>query len=217
MICRAEHAVPQPDQTGRALSRGLIRTRIFAVIPMKLCLLGALGLLALLPRVALAQPPVQSFAELQSTLKPGDEVQITDSSGRTTRGRVVRVSMGSLDLTVNGRQEELLEATIREVRRRRPDLWWNGALIGAVVGTVAGAAVKQRNCGSTDCGEGGLVDPGFYVFGAGIGAGAGALIDHSVRRFDTVFVRSPPSSVRRFSLSPFLSRGLKGLQLSVTF
>jgi hypothetical protein len=213
-----EHRCHRPGGLSRAFDRRKsFRRESFAAIPKILCLFGALGLLALMPRVALAQPPVQSFAELQSILKPNDEVQITDSSGRTTRGRVVRVATGSLNLTVNGRQQELLEATIRDVKRRRPDVWWNGALIGAVAGTVAGAAVKRRNCGSTDCGEGGLVDPGFYVFGAAFGAGAGALIDSSVRRFDTLFARSSPSSVRMFSLTPFLSRGLKGFQLSVTF
>jgi hypothetical protein len=159
----------------------------------------------------------RSFADLQSILKTGDEVQITDSSGQTTRGRIAGVSTNSLGLTVDGRQRDLPEATVREVKRRRPDLWWNGTLIGAVIGTVVGAVVKERNCGSTDCGEGGVVDPGFYMFGAGIGAGAGALVDLSIRRFDTLFVSPSPASVRRFRLSPVLSRNTQGVHVSVTF
>lgn len=195
----------------------LDRTKTFFANSTRLWLSGALLFLALMPRSALAQTPARSFADLQSILKIGDEVQITDSGGKTSQGTIVNVSTGSLGLTVDGRQRDLSEATIREVKRRRPDLWWNGILIGAVVGTVAGAVVKQRNCGSTDCGEGGLVDPGFYVFGAAIGAGAGALVDRSIKRFDTLFARPSPASVPRFSLLPVLSRSTKGLQLSVTF
>jgi hypothetical protein len=194
----------------------LDRPKTFAN-PTGLWLSGALVFLTLMPRLALAQTPARSFADLQSTLKTGDEVQITDSSGKTSHGRIVGISTSSLGLTVDGLQRDLSATAIREVKRRRPDPWWNGILIGAVVGTVVGAVVKERNCGSTDCGEGGLVDPGFYVFGAGFGAGAGALVDHSIRRFDTVFTSPSPASVPGFSLSLVLSRDTKGLQLSVTF
>jgi hypothetical protein len=195
----------------------LDRKTFFTTNPMKLCICGALSLLTLMPRLALAQQPVRSFAELQSILKIGDAVRVTDSSGKITQGRIGGVSMSSLSLVVDGRQQELPEAEIREVKRRRPDLWWNGALIGAAIGATVGAVAKERNCGSTDCGEGGLVDPGFYVFGAGIGAGAGALVDLSIRRFDTLYSSPSTASVRRFSLSPILSRDTKGVQLSVTF
>jgi hypothetical protein len=190
--------------------------KMFLASPTRLCLFAALGFLTLMPRFALAQPSARSFAELQSILKTGDEVQITDSSGKTIQGRIGNVSTSSLGLTVDGRRQDLLEATVREVKRRRPDLWWNGPLIGAAIGTVVGAVVKQQNCGSTDCGEGGIVDPGFYVFGAGIGAGAGALVDLSIRRFDTVFAGPSPATVR-FNLAPVLSRDTKGLRLSVRF
>jgi hypothetical protein len=195
----------------------LDRTKTSFGNPTGFWLSGALVFLALMPRLALAQTPARPFADLQSILKTGDEVQITDSSGKVSHGRIVGVSTSSLGLTVDGLQRDLSAATIREVKKRRPDLWWNGVLIGAVVGTVVGAVVKERSCGSTDCGEGGLVDPGFYVFGAVFGAGAGALVDHSIRRFDTVFASRSPASVQRLSLSLVLSRDTKGLRFSVTF
>lgn len=191
--------------------------KMFNTNPMRLCMYGALSLLALTPRLTLAQQPVRSFAELQSILKIGDTVRVTDASGKTTQGRIASVSGSSLSVTVEGRQQELLEATIREVKRRRPDLWWNGVLIGAAIGAGVGAVIKERNCGSTDCGEGGLVDPGLYVFGAVIGAGTGAVIDLSIKRFDTLFASSLTARVRNFRLSPVLSKGTKGLELSVTF
>ena len=125
--------------------------------------------------------------------------------------------MSSLRLNVDGRLREVSEAEVREVGKRRPDRWWDGALIGAGIGAVVGAVVKAYNCGSTDCGEGGLVDPGFYLLGAGIGAAAGALVDHSISRFDTVFVGPPAVSGRDFCLVPILSKDAQGLALSLRF
>lgn len=190
---------------------------MFIANPMKLCVYGVLSLVALMPRLALAQQPAESFAVLGSILRIGDAVRVTDSSGKTTQGRITGVSTSSLSVTVDGREQILPETTIQKVTRRRPDPWWNGALIGAAVGAVVGAVVAKQNCGSTDCGEGGLVTPGFTLIGAGIGAGAGALVDRFISRFDTVFAGPPPASVRSVRLSPVLSKGTKGLQLSVTF
>jgi hypothetical protein len=180
-----------------------------------LFLYGVFGVMTLMPRAALAQPPARSFAELQSILKSGDDVQITDNSGTRTRGKVADVSMNSLGLTVDGRRRDLPEPTIREIKKRRPDSRWNGTLIGAAIGTAAGAFAKAHNCGATDCGEGGLVDPGFYFIGAAAGAGAGALVDGAIRKFDTVFAAAPAAP--RFSLSVVLSRNVKGFELSVAF
>ncbi len=178
---------------------------------------GALFLLALTPRLILAQQPAGRFGELQSILRIGDAVRVTDSRGETVHGRVAGVSATSISVTVDGRQRDLPEATIREVGRRRPDLWWNGVLIGTAIGAGVGAVTKERNCGSTDCGEGGLVDPGLYVFGAVIGAGTGALVDHFIRKFDTVFANSPTASARNLRLSAILWNRTKGVLVSVMF
>lgn len=180
-------------------------------------MLIALALLALTPRSALAQQSARSFTELQSALKIGDRVRVTDLSGKTTQGQVAGVARSSLSLTVDGRQQELPEAAIQEVTRRRPDPWWNGALVGAAIGAGSGLVVKRLNCGATDCGEGGLVDPGFKLIGAGMGAGVGALVDRLISRFDTVFARPAIASGRSFRFLPVLSKGTKGVALSVTF
>jgi hypothetical protein len=127
-------------------------TKMVFAVSARLWLSGALGLLTLMARVAVAQPSARSFADLQSILVTGDDVRVADSN-RTT---------------------------------------------------MVGAVVEARNCGSTDCGEGGNVDPGFYVFGAGIGARVGAVLDRSIQRFDTLFATPSPASVRRVSLVPIL-------------
>ncbi len=179
----------------------------------------ALVLACLLPLPAWAQQPARSFEELQSQLKVkvDDIVYVTGQSGERLKGRILGLSATSLRLAVNGTQRDLRETTIREIKKRRPDRWWDGALLGAVIGAAAGYWTGWSLCDGGDCGEGGLVNPGFAVFGAGIGAGAGALADLSIRRFDTLYANPSAASVRSLRLSPVVSKGTKGLQLSVTF
>jgi hypothetical protein len=76
---------------------------MFVAHPTRFCGYCVLGLLALMPQLALAQPPVRSFAELQSILRIGDEVQVTDSGGKTTEGRIAGASKNFLSVTVDRR------------------------------------------------------------------------------------------------------------------
>jgi hypothetical protein len=190
---------------------------MFTVSPIKMGRYGAVVVMTLAPHLALAQPPSRSFTDLRSILAAGDAVQVMDSSGRTTRGRITGISTDALSLTVDGRQRVFPEATIQTVTKRRPDPWWNGALWGAAAGAVAGTVIAGVNCGSTDCGEGGLVHPGFELIFGAIGAGGGALVDRFISRFDPVFARSAAASAGRLRLSPVLSKGMKGVELSVSF
>ena len=178
-----------------------------------------LYLLALMPNPAWAQQePAHSFEELQSQLKVrvDDVVHVTDQNGETFKGRIVALSTTSLRLDVNGTQRDLSETTVREVKKRHPDRWGDGVLIGAGIGAGTGAAIAWSKCGGGDCGEGGLVKPGFAVFGTAIGAGVGALTDFSLRRFDTLFAARSTTSPIGFRLSPVLSKGRKGIELSVS-
>lgn len=179
-------------------------------------LCGVLAVVALMPVRASAQPPVRSLDELRSFLKVGDEVRVTDKSGATIQGKVIDLSAGGLGVSVNGVLRNLPESTIRQVRKRRPDSRWNGVLIGAAIGTAAGAITKTRNCGATDCGEGGLVEPGFYFIGAAAGAGAGALVDGAIKKFEVVFI-APSAVSASLSLLPLLSRQVIGVQVSIAF
>lgn len=200
-------SVMHPADSGVRMLTMLSRPRKVAV---------ALALI-LSPLPANAQTVAQTFDELQSILRIGDAVQVTDSGGETVQGRIAGVSTNSISVTVDGRQRDVPEATIREIRRRRADPWWNGVLIGTAIGVGVGAVTKERNCGSTDCGEGGLIDPGLYVFGAVIGAGTGALADHLISKFDTLFSNPPITSARSVRFSAILWKGTKGLQMSVMF
>ena len=184
---------------------------------MRLWLCCVVGVDALMPNRASAQPPVRSLPELQSLLEPGDEVRVIDASGATIQGRVIDLRAGGLNVAVDGRPRNFPEGTIRQVRKHRPDSRWNGVLIGAVLGAAVGAVTKARNCGATDCGEGGLVDPGFYVIGAAGGAGVGALVDGALKKFDVVFAAPSTVSGLSVTVAPLLSRHLRGVRLSIAF
>jgi hypothetical protein len=181
---------------------------------------SGLYLLALMSNPAWAQQqPAHSFEELQSQLKVkvDDVVYVTDQSGEGLKGRILGLSATSLRLAVNGTQRDLPETTIREIKKRRPDRWWDGALLGVGIGAAAGYGIGSSICEGGDCGEGGLVNPGFAVFGAAIGAGAGTLTDFLIRRFDTVFAAPSTTSPITFRRSPALSKGRKGVEISVSF
>jgi hypothetical protein len=72
-------------------------------------------------------------------------------------------------------------------------------------------------CGTSDPECAAIARVAFVLPGIGIGAAAGALIDYSLKKFDTVFA-APGSSYRgRVQLTPVVSRDQRGLRLSIPF
>jgi hypothetical protein len=106
---------------------------------------------------ASAQPPAQSFADLQSTLKVDEQVIIRDKSGRISGGgRVVSIGGSRLELRFPQgflhRKDErrvFLEDAVGRIEREDSDL--NGSLIGAGIGFLVAipCLVKARG-GSED-------------------------------------------------------------------
>jgi hypothetical protein len=170
--------------------------------------------ISLAPTLASAQQPAGSLAELQSRINPGDKIQVIDQNGRKIDGSFEGVSGDSLRLIRRNQPQDFPAATIREVKKRRRDPWWDGFLIGAGAGAVAGIVWTQSECSD---------DPecAFYTrlvfvpIATGIGMGSGALIDFVIRRYDTVFAARRTSG--RLDLSPLLSQGRKGIQVRVSF
>ena len=176
--------------------------------------ISVLFLAALLPTLSWAQQPVHSLPELETRVFLGDAVRVIDINEQAIDGRLQRISADSLALVVDGGLRELSEVNIREIRKRSPDRWWNGALIGAGIGVGTGVATAAAVCeGGAECTAWGtaLLAPGL----AGMGAGIGALIDFAISKFDTVYVR-PETSVS-FDFLPILSRESKGIQCSISF
>jgi hypothetical protein len=186
------------------------RYTIPALIIFYLLLIG-------IPIHADAQAPATSFEELRSSFKlqPGQSIEITDDAGRHFKARLAEISSRSLGVVVDGQRRDIQESAVREIRQRRPDKWWNGMLIGLGAGAATGFGIAATTCGNdSEC--------RFYAtlvavpVSAGIGAGAGALIDFAIKKHDTIFAR-PGAAGRGLTISPILSPDKKGVKLAFSF
>ena len=177
-----------------------------------------LAMVLLSSSVAQAQAPTQSFGELQARVRRGEKVQVVDNTGKKAEGEFDGVSGTSLWLITNSTRQELLDTSIREVRKRRPESRWDGALIGLGIGAVVGLVHVRSHCSGASEREDCLsVGMGFILpIVAGGGAGVGALIDFAIKKHDTVFARTVTSGYR-IRLAPMLDKQLKGVVLSVSF
>ena len=86
----------------------------------------AVLLIVLLPVASAAQEPVKSFDQLNTRLKPGDTIWVTDAQGREIKGRITSLAPDTLGL--DGRGATTLPADqVRVVENRRHDSLKNGS------------------------------------------------------------------------------------------
>jgi uncharacterized protein YcfJ len=163
---------------------------------LRLKRLNLLGVFVLVTVMATAtsawgQQATPTWVELQSKFKPDDELKIIDRNGKGTTGRFVSMSGSSLTLLVKETRREFPEATIREIKQRRPHGKRNLFLGAAIGGAAGGVTIGSAHPGSD--GSNFETTAKGVMAGAGIGAGIVALKHLFTRRFDTVFVapRSP--------------------------
>jgi hypothetical protein len=174
-------------------------------------ILAAIGLFFLTAGFAMAQ---ESFTDLQSTLRPGDTVDLTDASGAKTRGSVTGVQPSTLRLAVAGIEREWAASEVREVRRRG-DSVKNGAIIGAVAGGVVGG-IGGWALGSLFVNEGASFAGPFLTvlaLGAGGGAGIGAGVDALIPGRTLVYRQTN----RALTVSPLVSRDARGVHVAFRF
>jgi len=180
-----------------------------------LCGMAFLTFIILASGRGLAQEPAHTFEELKHVLMTGDKVQVITDSGKKIHGRIAAISSSALVLAGKD-QRAFSEESIREVKRRHPDRWWNGALIGFGAGAATGLLINRSSCGDdSECLTIGTVAVVFPSMA--IGAATGALIDYSVMRFDTVFIPSKASGKPNLTLMPVYSKDQKGVLLSISF
>lgn len=173
-------------------------------------------IIGILTKAAWAQEkPAQSLADLRANTRYGERVQVTDFNGAIVKGAIVRLSSTSLSVKAGDKTWEWQEAQIREIKKRRNDPWWNGAVTGIVVGALGGAVAGGSTCAhdSEYCSL--SVAVGFFS-GMGVGAAAGSLIDFSIRKMDTAFQHSV-SARRPIRLTPILTKDGKGMSVCVSF
>jgi len=188
-----------------------------------------------IPAPAPAQEPVRSFDLLDTRLKAGDTVWVTDAQGREIKGRVLEMTPASLVLDA-GRRRALDARDVIAVRERggrslgRAALW--GAVAGAGAGTVLAVAVRgdyATYCTPED-GASCFPQPGTKppvdwwqvpVY-AGLGAGLGTIIGSLMPGHLRVVYRAPGGAAgadrsARLSVMPVITPRHRSVALSVSF
>ena len=179
---------------------------------------GIVVLLAMLGAASVAEAQVAGSLDelLQSgeQLQPGDEIFVTDVSGRRIRTRISDVSAIALSVT-EGRNTRILhdvphpvrilhDTDVRKIERR--DSLVNGSLVG--VGISIAALWGSCELGQSECyGEA-------YAFFPALGVGAlvGGIVDELVT--ETILQKSGSA---RVAVSPMLATKGLGARISLTW
>jgi len=179
---------------------------------------GFLVLAAVTP--CAAQEPARDFLQLETRLKAGDTVWVTDAQGREIKGKLGAIT--SETVTLEGGAARVFRASdVRTVRRRDPARGtWTGAAIGGIAGLGAGIAAcaaypKDDPLRNDACAMAvGLL----WMPGLGAGALVGAMFPG---RKQEVY-RAPESgtagtAAARLSVAPVVSPRKKGVAIAISF
>ena len=156
---------------------------------------------------ASAQEPAASFDALAERLQIGQQIWVTDPTGREVHGKLERLSSEGLVVATN-RSEPFAAADVRRLRARDRDSIKNGALIGLGIGGAVGTAwcigAIADDSGDIDanveCAEGFIVYPG-------LGTLLGLAVDAAI-----------PGKMRViYQVTPFISARAKGLAVLFAF
>jgi hypothetical protein len=175
--------------------------------PGRIVLLGIfVSLLMLSSPAAFAQPSSKPTPILDSVLRPGMTVWITDSSGREQKVRIVEVSSDAVS-TSSG---VFRAAEIRQVRERQADSVLNGALIGAGAFIGTGLFMCQLMEPWEVCNN-----PGSIAQTGALGAGIGIGVDALIRGRRTIYGARPDAA--RLHVTPLAGTRGRGVQVSLSF
>jgi hypothetical protein len=155
-------------------------------------------------------PTTPSFAAVKARVTLGDVVYLTDTSGATIKGKLAELTDDAVRVMSKAEVRTVAAADVRRIQWQQPDSPFTGVLIGAAVGAIPG--VYWLLADPNECGG---MCPEEYALIA-VGAVAGGVIDHVIKRKVTVYTSSSgrPNSV---TIGPFVMRDRRGLQVAVTF
>jgi len=214
------------------------REAIVKIIRSTSRILAAGAALLLLPALAGAQELVTSFDQLNTRLKPGDTVYVTDAQGRETKGRILELRPSSLVLDA-GQPQAFSADQVRAIKKpgglsvRKAALW--GALTGVAAGVVlvavdhlGGGSVPQPPCPPASEPTCMLPPPPASAASdwyhipadAALGAGLGTLVGYLFPGKQQVVYRAPGAtgaSSARFSLAPLITPRHNGVAVSFSF
>ena len=175
----------------------------------------AVMLIVFLSAVSAAQEPVKSFDQLDTRLKPGDTVWVTDAQGREIKGKIRELTPSSLMLD-KGNGQTLQAADVARITQRQGHKIGKGALWGLVAGGAASVfpAVSAGTCHEEDCQMVAILIPVFL----GAGAGIGALVGAAMPGKELVVYRAPATGTAvRFSFAPVITAHARGVVVSFAF
>jgi hypothetical protein len=196
------------EDVTRQFEEGAMKSWKIAIVLAVLSLLAAFALAA-------AQEPVRDFGQLNTRLRPGDTIWVTDAQGREVKGRIAALGGDALTLEGGGGRS-FGSADVTTIELRRNDSLGNGALIGLGVGAGLSLAACLAEMEGSDQGWC-AVAAAFY---GGVGAGIGVGIDALIPGKKQVVYRAPGSSGAphaQLSLAPFITPRAKGVALAFAF
>ena len=175
-----------------------------------------------IPLGASGQSPETVFEELPAVLFEGDRVRVIETGGASLEGRIVDVTPQTVILRSGGNQTRSLSSvSIAEIRRRSPDKWWNGLLIGAGAGAALGLLVDVAE--GDPCEEPGAsfacidFSPLFVPVFSVVGTAVGGLTDLFISRYDTVYQNPSATRTQRLIIAPVVSADAAALRLEFSF
>lgn len=169
--------------------------------------------LVLCPHPVGAQQPVRSFDQLDTRLKAGDTIWVTDAQGREVKGKVLGIDAASLKLE-GSPAKAFAAADVRVVQLKRHENLKGGTLVGLFIGLGFGIAAAAVG----GCEDGGACLAS-VAFSAGVGAGIGCGIDALIpeNRRDVVFSAQTQRPSARVSVAPVLTPRTRGFAVSFAF
>jgi hypothetical protein len=169
-----------------------------------------------------------SFAALRATLKTGDTVFVTETSGKVTRGKIGDLSATTLELFVPRRQPDgrsvlitrslIADSDVTSIQLEHRDSLWNGALIGFGTGAAIGGFLGALACvGDFNCSNGAASQIGGAVLGIGmLGAGIGTLSDALIGHTRTTIYQARQRAAA-VDIVPLLGPSRVGAWMSIRF
>jgi hypothetical protein len=164
---------------------------------MRMGLIVAVGL-ACVPHGVVAQ--TVSTDAVAARVKSGDTVYVLDHASREITGVFGKLSESTITLMVNGELRDIPFSEVRRLTRRGGDSLWNGVLIGAGVGGLAGGLTQGPAAGLG----------GAIIYGA-----IGGIIDWAVP--GRVDVYRAPVTRRSVSIGPFVAKEQRGVRVAIRF
>src|SRR5678815_3383393 len=167
-----------------------------------------------------AQAPksTTSFESLETgrRLKAGEEIEITEVSGKKTTVTFENISRSGLTVRDGRSSIRFKEADIAQIRHRKPERWWDGMLIGMGVGAALGWVDAGPSCpNDPECK--GLYYAQMLPVLAGIGAGIGYAVDRHHHKDETLYFRNTVSVLQSLKVVPIAGKTKAGVRLSFSF